>query len=98
MTFVYGVCGACGRIIRRNSPVPITIVCDCYRLCPLCGGQMKPHTPTLPPRAYGNEDSFEWDPLGLAEKCGATSETLYVCRNHQPPYYSTRRPVEVELR
>lgn len=98
MVLVQGVCGVCGRVIRRESPVPLVVLCDCYRECPLCGAIMKPYTPDLSPRVYGSENSAEFDPLGLAERVEGSAGTLYACLNHEPPYYSRRQPVEVELR
>ncbi|MEM2644324.1 MAG: hypothetical protein QW592_05600 [Candidatus Bathyarchaeia archaeon] len=65
---------------------------------PLCGAIMKPYTPDLSPRVYGSENGVEFDPLGLAEGSVGSAGTLYVCSNHEPPYYSRRQPAEVELR
>lgn len=98
MVLVQGVCGACGRIIRCESPVPLVVLCDCYRVCPLCGAIMKPYTPDLSPRVYGSENRVEFDPLGLAERVEGMIGTLYFCPNHRPPYYSRRCPIEVELK
>ena len=48
---------------------------------------MKSFRPDMDPRAYGVVEEQEW-----------TVETVYVCRNHDPPYYSKKKPVEVVLR
>ncbi len=97
MGLVQGVCDACGGKIRRESPVPIIVLCECYRYCPICGSEMEPYTPDLSPRAYRNEDDPLWDPAGAAAKDEASTGTFYVCMNHSPPYYSRRMPVEVLL-
>jgi len=96
--WVEGVCGECGRIIRRRSPAPVVVTCDCHRYCPLCGAEMTPYTPDLNPHTYRREDDPGWDPLSLASKGEASVETLYVCGNHAPPHYSDQGPVEVLLR
>ncbi len=98
MKWVEGVCGECGKTIRRRSPVPIVVTCSCYRYCPLCGAEMNPYTPDLNPRSYRREDDPGWDLLGVATKSEATVETLYVCNNHTPPHYSSQKPVEVLLK
>ena len=83
---VKGKCGRCGKDIIRSSPVSMLVLCDCYRYCPLCGAEMTPYTPDLDPKTYNI----------TGEKEG-TVETLYVCFNHTPPYYSSQKPVEVLL-
>jgi len=57
---------------------------------------MAPYTPNLTPRTYRAEEDY--DPLNLASKSEATVETLFVCLNHDPPYYSPRKPMEVMLK
>jgi len=84
-----GTCGVCGRTYRARRPVQV-VVCDCYRLCPLCSPaytvEMTPYTPDLTqPRLYRSEEG------------GATMRTLYACYRHTPPYYSAQKPVEVVL-
>lgn len=95
MGLVKGVCGNCGSKIQRDSPVPMVVTCPCYKKCPLCGAEMTPYTPDLSPGTYRAEDDY--DPLGVATKSEATIETLFVCKNHEPPYYSSQMPVEVQL-
>lgn len=94
MKWVEGTC-ECGKTIRRRSPVPMIVECDCYKYCPLCGAEMAPYTPDLNPRTYRDEKNI--DPLGIAEQNEASIDTFYVCYNHTPPYYSSQKPVEVEL-
>ena len=99
MSLVKGRCPSCGKTIIRMGRVPIAVVCDCYRRCPLCGSEMAPYKPDLNPRTYGNEDNPDWDILHLAAGSEVSSlEVLYVCYGHAPPYYSRLRPVEVTLK
>lgn len=98
MGLVQGVCSCCGKKIRRESPVSIVVTCDCYRVCPLCGEQMEPYAPDLSPRTYRNENCVEWDPFKAAERDERSTATVYVCRRHDPPFYSNRLPVEVLLK
>jgi len=93
---VEGTCGECGKAIRRVSDIPLLVECDCYLYCDLCGAKMTPYTPDLTPKPYRAEE--ELDSLGEAPKSEATVETLFACPNHDPPYYSTRKPMEVMLR
>jgi len=93
---VKGTCSECGRDIVRRSPVPIIVVCDCYKKCPICEAEMTPYMPDLSPRTYREEKNI--DPLGLADQNEATAATLYVCLNHTPPEYSDQMPVEVLLK
>lgn len=83
---VKGTCRICGRVIRRISPVSLVVICDCYRYCPLCEAEMTPFTPDMDPKVYK-----------FAEEQGWNIETLYVCMNHRPPYYSIQSPMEVLL-
>ena len=94
---VEGACGHCGKTIRRVSlgATPMLVECDCYLYCPLCGAEMTPYIPDLTPSLYRAEGDY--DSLGEAPKSEVTVETLFVCLNHNPPYYSTRKPMEVIL-
>jgi len=94
---VQGVCGGCGKTIRRDSPVPVVVTCDCCKTCPLCGSMMEPYAPDLDPRTYRNEEDPSWDLLSQAEKTESSVDTVYVCRAHNPPYFSNRLAVEVAL-
>ena len=93
---VEGTCRECGKTIRRVSKVPMLVECDCYLYCPLCGGKMSVYTPDLTPRIYRAEGDY--DPLGEISKNEATVKALFMCLNHDPPHYSTRKPVEVVLK
>ena len=97
MGMVQGVCGSCGKTVRRDSPVPIVVTCDCYRICPLCGSMMEPYVPDLDPKTYRNEDDPSWDLLAYAERDEPLTGIVYVCRMHSPPYFSSKLPVEVQL-
>jgi len=48
------------------------------------------------PISYRGEDRFGVKGQAL-EKAEWNLETLYVCYNHTPPYYSNVKPVEVKL-
>jgi len=76
-----GVCGVCGQTLTRDRPADIAY-CDCYRYCPNCGRAMTPYTPDLNGKNYDPERGLK---------------VLFVCTNHSPPYYSTQKPVEVQL-
>lgn len=79
--FVTGKCGRCGKSYTRKRPA-FSIICDCYKICPLCGQEMTPHTPDLTLSTYQSEKGLN---------------VLYVCNNHEPPYHSDQKPVEVKL-
>mgnify|MGYP000097144140 CR=1 FL=1 len=99
MNIVRGVCPSCGRTITRTGRVPVVVVCDCYRRCPICGLEMTPYRPDLDPKTYGSEDHPDWDVLGLASGGEVPSiEIIFVCLEHAPPYYSRLKPVEVTLK
>lgn len=76
-----GKCQRCGKVhySKRKGEV---IVCDCWRICPLCGAEMEPFAAEVSPLAYGAN--------GKHELCA-----LMVCIRHFPPFYSTQKPVEV---
>lgn len=97
MGMVQGVCGGCGKTIRRDSPVPVVVACDCFKICPLCGSAMEPHVPELDPRTYRSEEDPSWDLFSQAEKSESSVNTVYVCRLHSPLFFSGRLPVEVVL-
>jgi hypothetical protein len=58
---------------------------------------MTAFTPDLTPATYGNERAHDVKGGG-AELQEWSSETLYVCYNHSPPFYSKQKPVEVRLK
>jgi hypothetical protein len=45
---------------------------------------MQPYQPDLTPQTYGIDDKRDLN-------------ILYVCYNHSPAHYSTKKPMEVEL-
>lgn len=93
--YAQGVCPKCGKLLIRKRPADLA-VCDCYEYCPLCGAKMKPFTPDLTPSTYRFEESQALKGQAV-ESPEWTMETLYVCNNHTPPYYSKQKPVEVCL-
>jgi len=87
---VKGACPECGKEIVRLSPVPLTVVCDCFKKCPICGAEMAPYTPVLSPSTYGpiKSDVAKGDtdhPVDIQYHCQACD------------YYSSLKPVEVAL-
>jgi len=57
---------------------------------------MTPFNPDLNPRIYGSEEGAALKGQAV-ESLGWTAETVYVCSNHSPPFYSDQKPVEVKL-
>jgi len=88
-----GVCPVCGRVWRRERPAD-SVLCDCYKYCPVCGKEMQPYTPDLNPRTYRNENTA--DPTGQASQHEGTLQTKLYCPNCG--YYSDGVPVEVKLK
>ena len=95
MGFAEGFCSRCGKTLRSRRPADL-VVCDCYEYCPLCGAKMTPFTPDLTPSTYRAEESYGLKGQAV-EKAEAGIETIMVCNNHAPPYYSGQKPVEVRL-
>jgi len=93
--FAQGTCPVCGKLLIRKRPADLA-VCDCYEYCPLCGTKMTPFTPDLTPSTYGAEESGGLKGQAV-ENAEAGIETIMVCSNHTPPYYSRQKPVEVKL-
>lgn len=93
--FAVGTCPKCGRTLRRKRPADIA-VCDCFKECPLCGAQMNPYTPDLTPSTYRAEESYALKGQAV-ENAEAGIETIRVCNDHTPPYFSSQKPVEVRL-
>jgi hypothetical protein len=46
-----GKCPKCGRTHQLRSREDM-VVCDCWRICPICGGEMTPYTPDTAPKTY----------------------------------------------
>jgi hypothetical protein len=57
---------------------------------------MTPFNPDLNPKTYGAEEGAALKGQSV-ESPGWTAETVYVCHNHSPPFYSGQKPVEVKL-
>ncbi|HEY4674719.1 MAG TPA: hypothetical protein VIH48_01550 [Candidatus Bathyarchaeia archaeon] len=76
-----GQCAECGAL-HHSDRKDDTAICDCWRRCPLCGEEMQPYTPDLTPNSYGRDGKREFT-------------VLMVCQRHSPPFYSTKKPVEV---
>ncbi|MCW4046579.1 MAG: hypothetical protein NWE99_03330 [Candidatus Bathyarchaeota archaeon] len=75
-----GKCTQCGKTHRSHRKE--TVVCDCWRLCPVCNAEMTTYTPDLAPATYGLDGKREL-------------QILMVCTRHSPPFLSTQKPVEV---
>ena len=90
-----GNCSRCGKTLRQKRPADV-VMCDCYRYCPLCGAEMTPLNPELNPRTYGAEEAMALKGQSV-QSPGWTAETVLVCNNHSPPFYSSQKPVEVRL-
>jgi hypothetical protein len=57
---------------------------------------MTPFNPELNPRNYRAEEGVALKGQSVGSP-GWTTEAVYVCNNHSPPYYSSQKPVEVKL-
>ena len=82
-----GKCSRCGRIYYEDHRD--LVVCDCWKHCPLCEATNEPYTPDLAANVYGINGKREL-------------LTLRVCNNtaghfDKSPFFSTRKPVAVEL-
>ncbi|MBS7633880.1 hypothetical protein KEJ15_09780 [Candidatus Bathyarchaeota archaeon] len=82
-----GKCPRCGQIYHSRYRTDV-IVCDCWRKCPICGAEMQPYTPD-PTTTYTKDGKRE---LAILMVCNNTSE-----HPSNSPFYSTQKPVEVEL-
>jgi len=78
-----GRCPKCGRIITRLRPAD-SAVCECWKRCPSCGGEMTAHTPDSSLETYARDSKREM-------------LILMVCNRHNPPFLSVTCPVEVPL-
>jgi len=81
-----GKCSKCGKIHYSDRKGDI-IVCDCWRICPLCEAEMTPYTPDLAPNTYGLDGKRE---LQIQMVCNNTA-----MHPDNSPFYSTQKPVEV---
>jgi hypothetical protein len=57
---------------------------------------MTPFNPDLNSKTYGAEEGVALKGQAV-ESPAWTAETVYVCINHSPPFYSNQKPVEVKL-
>ena len=78
-----GKCSNCGKVHYSDRKGDI-VLCDCWKYCPVCGAEMQPYTPDLAPNTYGMNGKRDL-------------QILMVCNEHSPPFYSTQKPVEVEM-
>jgi hypothetical protein len=76
-----GRCPICKRVYVADRPA-FPLLCDCHKICPICGAEMQAYQPDLTPQTYTKDGKHDLN-------------IFYVCYNHSPPYYSTRKPVEV---
>ena len=84
---VRGKCSRCGRVFVRPDSVPVTVECDCWKICPLCGAEMAPYMPVVDTDTYAADGKR--DLLILRVCCNAHLDNR--------PFFSVQRPVEVEL-
>jgi hypothetical protein len=77
-----GKCPKCGKTHQLQSRED-TVVCDCWRHCPICGAEMAPYTPDTALKTYALNSLREL-------------KILMVCVGHHPPFYSIQKPVEVK--
>lgn len=78
-----GKCPVCGKTHYSDRKGDV-IICDCWKYCPICGALMAPYTPDLAPKTYGMDGKRDL-------------KILRVCNEHSPPFFSTLKPVEVEM-
>ncbi|MCW4016814.1 MAG: hypothetical protein NWF06_10625 [Candidatus Bathyarchaeota archaeon] len=93
--YATGTCSRCGKTMHQKRPAD-TAVCSCYRVCPLCGAEMTPFYADLNAKTYGSQQSAALKGQAV-ESSEWSVETVYVCNNHSPPYYSSQKPVEVKM-
>jgi hypothetical protein len=82
-----GKCSRCGR--EYHSKHLAVVVCDCWTTCPLCSQEMLPYTPDLTPNMYCSDGKHD---LQILKVCNNL-----VGHSDHSPFYSDRKPVEVEL-
>ena len=83
-----GKCPRCGKSYYSDRKGDI-VVCDCWRYCPICGAEMQPYTPDMAPKTYGMDGKRD---LKILMVCNNTA-----AHPDNSPFYSTQKPVEVEL-
>jgi hypothetical protein len=82
-----GKCSRCGR--EYHSKHDAVVVCGCWTKCPLCSQEMEPYTPDLTPNTYGLDGKHN---LFVLKVCNNL-----VGHSDHSPFYSDRKPIEVEL-
>ncbi|MFQ5822255.1 MAG: hypothetical protein ACE5I5_19930 [Candidatus Heimdallarchaeota archaeon] len=100
--YAYGKCPVCGREFRVKRPAPDWVVCPCFEYCPLENftKKMQPYTPDLTPSTYKAEESHAVKGQAVEAHEGGL-DVLYVHiseEDHNQPYYSKQKPVEVRLK
>jgi hypothetical protein len=82
-----GKCSNCGR--EYHSKHIDDVVCDCWKICPLCDREMESYIPDLETKSYGLDGKRD---LQILKVC-------YNLAGHSghSPYFSILKPVEVEL-
>ncbi len=58
--------------------------------------KMAPFNPDLNHRTYGAEEEVALKGQSVGSP-GWSAETVLACHNHTPPFYSSQKPVEVQL-
>lgn len=76
-----GKCSQCGKTHYSHRKGDL-VVCDCWRYCPLCCAEMTPYSPDLTANTYGVDGKSD---LAI----------IMICSNHNPPFHSDQKPVEV---
>lgn len=56
--FTEGKGGRCGKVYVRRRPA-FSVICDCFRYCPLYGAEMTPFHPDMDPATYRNVEAFD---------------------------------------
>ncbi|MEM2108746.1 MAG: hypothetical protein QXL10_05640 [Candidatus Bathyarchaeia archaeon] len=64
-------------------------VCDCWLHCPLCGALMEPYAPDLAVNVYAADGKRD---LLILRVCWNTA-----AHSDNRPFFSTLKPIEVEL-
>jgi hypothetical protein len=82
-----GKCSRCGR--EYHSRHDTVVVCDCWTKCPLCSQEMMSFTPDLTTNLYSLGDKRD---LQITRVCNNMAD-----HSNNSPFYSDRKPVEVEL-
>ncbi|MEM2631355.1 MAG: hypothetical protein QXE00_02175 [Candidatus Bathyarchaeia archaeon] len=82
-----GKCSKCGKVYYSNRKGDI-VVCNCWRICPICGAEMTPHTPDLTLNVYGKDGKRDFK---IVMACNNVAE-----HPDKSPFFSVQKPVEVD--